>query len=287
MVLIILLLTLWTNVASSQTSSSELSQIPSTPPPATAPAETSPPVITNSFEQNFQEGVRLYHIKDFDKSRQSFERALESSRHSVSTLTNLGLVSYDLGKKGLALGYLRRALELDPDFSPAMAGFKFVWSQLEVKEIPHRIETYETLRENLLKSVPLASFLWLGSFCFLISGALLIHYFGRRKRAFDDELPLPPFPAVGAILSLVFLALLSLTFLKAYDLSMVRGTIVAEKATVRTAPAENETSLFELSQGLEVILRKADADWVQIIYPGGPSGWIRKNEMMTTTAGSF
>lgn len=268
MVLIFSLLTLWTNVALSQPQSTDAAERP-------------------SFEQSFQEGVKLYQSKDFAKALVSFESALKENPHNISLLTNLGLVSFELGKKGQALGYLRRALELDTDFGPAVQASKYVWSQLEVKELPHRIETYETIRSYFLKQVHLSSFLFLGGLCFFFSGWLFIRYFGQRKKAFDDELPLPAFPTVATLLAFFFVALLLLSLLKAYDLTLDRATIIAEKVSMHTAPSENETSLFELSQGLEVIVRKSENDWLQVTYPGGPTGWIKKSELMTTTMGSF
>lgn len=262
------LLTLWTNVALSQPQNAEVTAQP-------------------SFEENFKEGVKLYQSKDFNKALTSFETALKENPHNISLLTNLGLVSFELGKKGLALGFLRRALELDTDFRPAEQAYTYVWSQLEVKELPHRIETYETIRAYFLKQIHLSSFLFLGGLCFFLSGWLLIRYFSQRKKALEEELPLPPFPSVATVLSLFFVGLFILSVLKAYDLTLNRATIVAEKVLMYTAPSENETSLFELSQGLEVIVRKSEADWLQVTYPGGPTGWIKKAELMTTTMGSF
>ncbi|MEK6772648.1 MAG: SH3 domain-containing protein [Bdellovibrionota bacterium] len=257
----------WTNVAWSQ------------------PLDPDPAVL--SFEQSFQEGVKLYQNKDFEKARSSFEASLVKDPHNISVLTNLGMVFFEIGKKGLALAYLRRALEIDADFRPAQTAYNYVWSRLEVKELPHRLETYESLRDYLLKPVSLSSYLWLGSLFFLLSGWLLIRFFGKRKRAFEEELPLPPFPTVGFMIMIIFITFFSLTLLKVYDLTLTRATITAEKVPMHTAPNENEASLFELSQGLEVILRKSEADWVQVTYPGGPTGWVKKTELMVTTDGSI
>ncbi len=267
MVLIFSLLIGWTNVALGQSS------------PTTA--------VSMNFEENFQQGVKLYQNKDFKAAHSNFEEALKQQPHNISVLTNLGLVTFDMGKKGLALGYLRRALELEPDFRPAEQAYDYVWSQLEVKELPHRIETYETFRQYFLKEVSLSSYLLLGGLCFLISGWLLIRYFGVRKKAMQQELPLPPVPGVGFTVGFFFIALFILSLFKLYDLSIQRGTIILEKVSMHTAPSESEASLFELTQGLEVVARKTEGDWVQVTYPGGPTGWIKKSELMMTTLGSF
>ena len=270
MVLFFLSLFLWTNVA--------LSQVDTTQP--SVPTATEAP---KSFEDNYKEGVQHYQNKSFDKAQASFQNALLLSSLNLSTLTNLGLVSFELGNKGLAIAYLRRALEIDWDFSPARAAYDYIWSQLEVKEVPHRIETYETIRENFLSPFSLTEYLWFGGFCFLISGWLLIRYLGQKRRALQDELPLPQFPSVGAIVFTLFIVVFLFTGLKIYDLNLPRATIIAAKVSLKTAPSESETNLLELSQGFEVILRKVDSDWLQVTYPGGPTGWVKKTDLMVTS----
>ncbi len=276
MVLFFLSLFLWTNVA--------LSQAETPTPAATAPPSVTAEIETaKSFEESYKEGVQHYQNKSFDKAQASFQNALLLNSLNLSTLTNLGLVSFELGNKGLAIAYLRRALEIDGDFSPAKLAYDYIWSQLEVKEVPHRIETYETLRENFLIPFSLSDYLWFGGFCFIISGWLLIRYLGQKRRALQDELPLPQFPSVGTIVFILFIVVFIFTGLKIYDLNLPRATVIAAKVSLKTAPSDSETSLLELSQGFEVILRKAESDWLQVTYPGGPTGWLKKTDLMVTT----
>jgi tetratricopeptide (TPR) repeat protein len=166
MTLFFLSLFVWTNVALSQTE---------------APAPTIAAEPTKTFEENYKDGVQFFQSKSYDKAQSSFQNALLLNSHSISTLTNLGLVSFELGNKGLALAYLRRALEIDGDFSPAKMAFDYIWSQLEVKEIPHRIETYETLRKNFLSPFSLSEYLWFGGLCFFFAGWLIIRYLGQNQ----------------------------------------------------------------------------------------------------------
>ncbi len=58
---------------------------------------------------------------------------------------NLALAEFQLGKKSLAAGLLRKALSTDPDLAITQAALKFVLSQQQIKEVPHQIETYANI----------------------------------------------------------------------------------------------------------------------------------------------
>src|SRR5262245_52650679 len=111
------------------------------------------------FEQLFRDGLAAYQTKAYDKSQELFKQSLDQDPGNAAAMANYALASFQLDQKGLAIGWFRRALTLEPDLSAARDGLKFALSKLEVKEIPHRIETYETLRTNVLELAPLRVFL--------------------------------------------------------------------------------------------------------------------------------
>ncbi|MBO9668199.1 MAG: tetratricopeptide repeat protein [Bdellovibrio sp.] len=236
----------------------------------------------NSFPELFKQGTQHYVAKEYDKARDAFAKALESDPHNATTLTNLALAQYQLGKKPLAVGLLRKALSSDPELPAAKAGLKFALSQMEIKEIPHQIETYESIRANLLSPVPLFAFLVLTALLLFAGGWILISYFGKRRRAFAEEKAFPGFPVIGALLSLGFLVSLTLLVLKIYDQSIVRATIIDDKVSMQAAAGDNQAALLDLYGGMEVIVQNESKDWVQVTYPGSITGWIKATSILKT-----
>ncbi|MFV8256847.1 tetratricopeptide repeat protein [Bdellovibrio bacteriovorus] len=237
---------------------------------------------TETSADLFKQGTQFYVAKDYAKAKESFSKALQNDPHNATVLTNLALSEFQLGNKPLAVGLLRKALDSEPELSTAVAGLKFVLSQMQVKEVPHQIETYESLRKNLLQPVPLTAYLILSTLLFFVAGWLLLGYAGARRRALNEETALPRFPTVAVILTLGFVIFTGLLGLKIYDLSVTRGTIIEEKVALQTAPGENQVSILDLFGGMEVVAHTTQGDWVQVTYPGSLTGWIKKSSLLLT-----
>lgn len=231
----------------------------------------------------FKQGVNSYQNKDYTAAEKSFSQGLEVEPNNAELLTNLGLVEYQLNNKGKALGYFRRALEISPELEAAQDGIKFVNSQLKVKDIPHQSDTFESIHTNLLQSLNLKFLLLMVLVLFLFSGWIFIKYFSARIKNLKAEEAMPDIPIVGIILLLLFIVITSITSLKIYDSFQVRGTIIKEKISVQSAPGENQSVLFDIYEGLEVLVKESNANYVLINYPGGMSGWIKKDDIMIST----
>ncbi|KHD88529.1 MAG: TPR domain-containing protein [Bdellovibrio sp. ArHS] len=237
---------------------------------------------TGTSAELFQQGTQSYLAKDYAKAHESFSRALDQDPNNAVVLTNLALTEFQLGKKPLAVGLLRKALASDPELSTAEAGLKFVLSQLGVKEVPRQIQTYESVRAKLIQPVPLSAYLILSALTFFAAGWTLISYGGRRKKAMQEEAAAPSFPLVSTFLTLSFVIFTGLLALKVYDSTILRGTIITEKVSLQTAPGDNQVAILELFGGMEVVARQTQGDWVQVTYPGSLTGWIKKDAVLMT-----
>ncbi len=236
-----------------------------------------------SFDELHQAGVKAYQEKAYEKARDSFTQALDKDPHNASTLANLALVQFKLNHKGEAVALFRRALEIDPTLPTAQNGLKYVLSQLEIKEIPHRIETYETLRTQFIQPFTLATYLALTALLIFCAGWNLLAYLGRKRKALEEEKSFPAFPTIGVFLAVLAACSIFLTSLKIYDGTVPRGTILTETLSVQAAPGENQVSLFDLHAGFEVTVQNSDKEWIQVTYPGASTGWIPKKSIMITS----
>ncbi|MGZ5279206.1 MAG: tetratricopeptide repeat protein, partial [Pseudobdellovibrionaceae bacterium] len=175
-----------------------------TPAAETQQAQTAEPVSWPSFEKAFEAGVASYQAKKYDEARLAFTQALEKEPLNVQALTNLALVQFQLGRKAWAVALLRKAHNLNPDFSTPKASLEYILPQLDVKEIPHEIQMWETIRTNLIVPFTLTGFLTLTALCLFATGWLWLQYIGKRREAFREEKPDPAFPAIPIIIALIF-----------------------------------------------------------------------------------
>ncbi len=95
--------------------------------------------ILNDFERGVRKGSNMNSIDDYliaqtifdeayesmekmelDKAIKGFKKILSKDPQHVQSYGNLGVCYMHIGKKQEALAYLNKALELDPDYEPAM-----------------------------------------------------------------------------------------------------------------------------------------------------------------------
>ena len=276
--LVFLLLTLWSTGTKAQ------SNADSSPAPAPVLAPSSAPVAgsATSAESHFKDGLAAFQKGDDKGARASFQEVLKAEPQNPIALYDLGLTESRAGNKGLALALWRKALADKPDFDPPSRAIAWTREKLERPDIPHEVELWESFRAAALVTVPLQHYLLACVLLLLIAGWLLLRNFGLRRQARLDEKPMPPFPTTGVFAAVLFLAMTFLSASKAYDDSILRGTLVVKKVEARSAPDAQATPLFDLYEGLEVLVRaRADA-WTQVTYPGGSTGWVPSSSLMAT-----
>lgn len=235
----------------------------------------------DSAEEQFAEATALYRQGKFPEASEKFSILAGRSTENASALTNWGLSAFQEGKKGLAVGLWRRALNVDPTAGAARSALEFASRTMQLRE-PETGFWFDRLQNQILGRVRLDQML-ASSLVFLVLGGWpMVTYFGRRRRALRDEQPLPVFSWVGAAMAVIFVAVVSLTGLKAISWSIPRATAVTN-VVVRTGPDQQSSSLFDLREGADVVVRQAKKGWTQIRHPGGMSGWVPQDTLFQTS----
>jgi hypothetical protein len=253
-----------------------------TPAPVSASPEiAATPLPPSTLTSAFQSGLAAFQKGDFKTARLWFREVLAKDATQIVAWYDLGLTEQRLGNAGLAMAFWRKALALSPTFSTAKHALSYTRSKLEHGDIPHDVETWETLRSSVLVYASTAQFAFLALFAFFIAAWLSFTYVGARRRALLDEKPLPAFPVLASLASVVFIGLLFLTICKSIDSADLRATVIAKKIEAKALPDSSSTPLFDLYEGLEVIVRQTRKDWVQVTYPGGATGWIPREALFT------
>lgn len=240
-----------------------------------------------SPQDAFRQGVVAFQKADYGAARTSFENALLADPNNAIVLFNLGLVEQKDGHNGLALGLWRKALAIRPGFSQALGAIRWAEPLLERRNLAAEHDSFEALRASALVGTPLSQFLGLTAAALLATGWLVIGHLGRRRQALLADRPLPTPPTLMVFSAILCFGAIALTAAKSYDESMLRATVVSKKVEARSSPGEGATVLFELSDGLEVLVGLQDQEWTQVSVPGGASGWVPRSALIIAAEGAI
>jgi tetratricopeptide (TPR) repeat protein len=236
-------------------------------------------------EMSFSTGLQRLQENKLEEAKTLFEQSLQSAPQSTATLYNLGLTEYRLGKPGLALALWRKALSIggsDPTIKEAL---DFGLSKLSKKELSRKSDLFETLRAGFLVEFNLFASLSLLAATLALFGLSFIHTVSSRKKAFNADETAPPIGWKTPVTFLAFVAAVVITGLKYVEITEARATVLEKSIEVRAAPDLASPGLFEIFEGLEVIVLERRNDWLRVRYPGGRSGWLPESALMQT-AGS-
>lgn len=235
-----------------------------------------------SAEVRFQKANELYFAKNYTEAKQAYSELLQSSPDNADVVTNLALTEFQIGNKFAALGWLRKALFLDPSHSQAQQGLKYVTSQIQIRELPRQIPLFESIHHSVLAQFPLPALLLVGFLCFMAFAWGLVTFLAQRRRAFRDQNLLPNLPWRVVISGGFFVLFTLATGLKIYDLSLRRATVVAESAPLQTAPGDNQVTILDVYGGNELIIHQTQGEWAQVTLPGSVTGWIKTSQVVMT-----
>lgn len=236
----------------------------------------------SSVDELFSSGLKSYQSGKFEDAENQFEQALTQQPNNASLLYNLGLAEYKSGKTGPAIASWRKALTLDPSLADARDAISFATNKLEHRELPHQVMLLESLRTSYLQWVSLNQLLFIFALTFFAFGWALIRYLGSRKTALENEAPPPSLSFKIIILLTLFLGLGLLSAAKFIDVVTPRATVLPKTVAVRAGPDNDQAALFDLYEGLEVLVDDVQNNWMKITYPGGRSGWIPSETVSVT-----
>ncbi len=235
---------------------------------------------------SYTAGLKSYQESNFEQAKQDFLTALQEEPQNPFINYNLALAEWKLGHLGMSLAFLRRAQYVNPSFGEAIRAETSIRENLKVKDLPHQISLWETIRTQLLKNISIDGLLGVLALVLVVLGYTGPKYLGARRRIAEEGGGEAPNPGAFAISCILVALILITTGLKFFDLTLPRATIVAEKVEALSGPEAGASGLFELSEGLEVIVRRTFLDsnskeWVQVTYPGGMTGWILSENLVS------
>lgn len=245
------------------------------------------PTLMAQDLSDFQRGVEMSQKGQGKEALSLFQEVLKKDPQNPSVLTNAGIAAAQSEQWGLSISYLRDAAHLDPGLLQTQKAIEFVQTRLPIKEIPHRVELWESYRQEYLGGISLIPLLLLGALLLLLVGLLFLRWMNERKKALDNDEPLPRLRLIHVVAAVLLVLQIALSLSKFYEIQEVRATILPEKVAIHSAPDTEAPSLFDLYAGLEVRVLRRQGDWLQIQYPGGPTGWINQSALRISALSSF
>lgn len=242
---------------------------------------------SQSLDANFSSGVEAFKAGKLEEARKIF-LDLETKYPSDPTLLlNLGVIAQKEKRPGAALALWRKGLVNHPTNEALWNAVDWTRSKLTKSEIAHETDSWEDLRREILIRVsPIVITVCSALFLFF-AGWRILAWLGARRRALELETALPPLPMAGFVLSFIALVFIATSAAVVVDRTEIRGTILNEKVEVRSAPDVAATRLFDIFEGMEVIVRESrtvgNEQWRRITYPGGMTGWIRNADILAST----
>lgn len=245
-----------------------------------------PAQANESDAEAFARAVQSLKAGKTEEAKGNFLSLERTMPGNPAILLNLGLIAMKERRTGAALGLWRKGLTENPTNNELSNAVQWGRTRLQKPDVAHDFDPWESYRSAiLLRLSPVAVVVASAAFL-LFCGSLWLRWWGRRRRAYEEEsaLPAAPLAAIFITIFFVFLATVSITlFLDRLD---IRATVLKSKVAVLSAPDLEATILFEIFEGLEVLVRDVrlvgSHKWRRITFPGGLTGWVREEDVFST-----
>ena len=242
-------------------------------------AESKPTV--EDANEPFQKGLAAYQKHDFEAARDRFREAVEQGPVTARLLHNLALAYYQTNQRAYALAYWRKALVADPRYPAALTGRELLETHMHMRpfetsgfslSVRHALEPVSGFLTSWALAVLIAAFAW-----------ATLRFLNARRTARDEERAGPGLPVTAAALGILMLATAGVLALKlTYELHP-RATVVANQAGAKSLPTPESATLFELSSGGEVLVKRTDDAWAQVQTGDGSVGWVKTSDIVVTS----
>lgn len=232
-------------------------------------------------ENLFQKGLAAYQNKQFDEARDDFQKLLDQGTVSVGILHNLALAEMQLNQRPRAIALWRKALSIDPHFTPARQGRQLLEEKFNMP--PWERDSLDLAMRRFAESIPFTGALVLLAALLTVSGWFWIRYFADRRRALEIEQPKPTLPAMAWMFSIAFILVATLVLLQVKVESPLRATVINASVSLKSLPADDSVALQEIPGGSEVLVKRQQDGWAQVQNAEGSTGWVKHTDILLTS----
>lgn len=237
-----------------------------------------------NFNEAFSQALALQQQKSWDDSLSAYQKLLDQSLNQLTSQQasvvyhNMSIIASEKADHLKAYVWSKKALNLDPSNAVAKQSFEHFAKKFEVPHISHQISNYDNFKK-LISIAPLDIWLIVTLILVLSSFAWAVKKLitGKKNKLNDIFQSTSMWPVY--ILSTVSACMVVISILRYHDSQITKAIVIAEKASVQTAPGENKPVIYEAQAGLELEVLKLTDGYFQIRYPGAFSGWVNQSQI--------
>lgn len=249
--------------------------------------------MPQDYMQLFDQALALQQQQNWDSALSTYQtllsKQLNQKSNELSTFQapqasvvyhNMSTIAHQKGDILKAYVWSKKSLTLNPDNQLAREAFEHYSKKFEVPIIPHQITNFDNFKAIISKGSP---DVWLTlSFVLIFTSIWLILkniMTSKKNKLANDFSAISKWPAY-ILVSVAFLVL-TITYIRYQDSTVLRGIIIASTAQIQTAPGENKSVIFEAQAGLELEVLKLSQGYYQVRYPGAFTGWVNNSQLET------
>ncbi len=227
--------------------------------------------VTENMNLHYEKGVNAYRNNQYDLAIQEFEAILDNNWDSPELYYNLGNAYYRNGNTSGAVWAYESCLRLSPIYADAEYNLKLanlkVKDRVELPAPPIYLKWYMGIKEHYTSSI------WINITLFI----LLLFSLSMTIPRILSFVSLNYIP--GLFVTLFFCSLFFSLHSIWTDNSVNQGIIYYYSVEARSEPNKYSARLFEVHEGLKVLVNQISEDWVEIELLDGNAGWIENHQI--------
>lgn len=231
-------------------------------------------VLAADSEQTLGEAFKAYQENRLTDAQKLYLSIVDTGVASGDVIYDLGNVTYRLGHLGEALLYYEKAARLIPRDPDVRANLAFIRHKLATDGLVDRsslfdlifaVNSYVTLSESVILICILSSISFITAFIFMFFRQDVLKW------------------SAMSFFSILLFFLIS-TGVKYRDEQVLKkGVVISGSALLTPTFLEREGEGFPLPEGTIVVLKgrqkSGEITWVQVVLPGGKTGWVPSSEV--------
>lgn len=218
----------------------------------------------------FEQANNLYRAEKYKEAILLYERIEASGKVSSELYHNLGNAYYKLNSVGPSIYNYEKALQLNPQNLDAENNLVFA-NRMALDAVEALPKTFfQNIEASVIQKLTFDQWAVM-SIVFSMTACLffLCFYFSyvpNKKRAYF---------VISFLSLLIFLLCISFT-IRQYNttISKVEAIIFDEKVSVKDAPLQSGAEVFEIHEGLKVLVLDEVDVWKKIKLADGKTGWV-------------
>ncbi len=230
---------------------------------------------TPDVDHLFKAGNEFYSQGDFKSAITQYQKIAQSQFVNEAIYYNLGNAYFKEGRLGYTILYYEKARRIQPNDSELYHNLELARSQI-VDEVTAPPDDFLTARFNrVVTSLPIDLMTQLTLTFFLIGSSSLTLFLlwnwlrGRQLCLF-----------LSVLFILLFLFTGLLNTIQIYrQISSREAIVLSPEVAVTSGPGDENSTLFEVHEGLKVRIRNEVEGWMQVSLENGWSGWIKSEAL--------